>query len=45
MISSCERSNETSASLSRGEVSQEAEKVLVCQDGKLIGYLVMYLFI
>jgi hypothetical protein len=45
VTSFCEYSNKTSASLSRGKVSQEAEKVLVCQDGKLIGYLVMYLFI
>jgi hypothetical protein len=28
-----------------GEVSQEAEKVLASQESKLIGYLVMYLFI
>jgi len=34
VTSSCERSKETSASLSRGEVSQEAEKVLSCQEGK-----------
>jgi hypothetical protein len=45
VTSSCEHSDKASASLSRAEVSQETEKVLVCRDGKLIGYFVMYLFI
>jgi hypothetical protein len=39
VISSCECSNETSSSLSRREVSQEAEKVVAFQEIKLIAYL------
>jgi hypothetical protein len=45
VTSSCEHSDETLASVSMGEVSQGGEKILACQEGKLIGYLFMYIFI